>query len=60
MANKHKNMSKKWHEDWVGSDWNYREKSPGHYAVTQRVRNKQWNKTQLGQEWMHERIWDDI
>jgi hypothetical protein len=59
MANKHKNMYKNWREDWLVSDWHYRENSPNNYAVTHKTRNKLWEGTRLGSDYDHERIWNE-
>ena len=70
MATKHRNMYKKWHEDWIASDWHVKKKPSAFlcegqvqtdcYTVTHKTHNKQWAKVRLGQEWQHERIWDDV
>jgi len=57
MANKHKRMAKKWHEDWIGSDWYYQTKGSYHYA-TNNKQNIFWRNKRLGKEWEHEEIWN--
>lgn len=59
MTNKHKNMYKNWREDWLVSDWHYRENRPNSFAVTGKSRNKKWENVRLGAEYEHEKIWND-
>ena len=57
MANKHKRMAKKWHEDWIASDCFYKQKGSYFYA-TGKKQNTYWRNQRLGKAWEHEEIWN--
>jgi len=57
MSNKHKNMQKKWHEDWIARDWKSNRKG-NYYYVTSSKMNLYWKGVKLGKEWQHEEIWN--